>query len=215
MANMMKTLKKAAIGTVATGAMLMTAASPAQAQYRGDRYDRDRDGISAGEIIAGVVVLGGLAAILSSGDNDRYDNRGYDGRNYRNDNYGYNGGYDYNRYGNSRQAVNQCVNAVNQRSSYKRGARVDQVTRVERTGKGYRIEGRVSVNDRYNNRYNDRYNNGRYNDRNDGRYGNYDNRYGNDRYGYNNYGNSYGRDTGTFSCTVKYGRIDKLKVRGV
>ena len=228
MANMMKTLKKAAIGTVATGAMLMAAASPAQAQNRGDRYDRDRDGISAGEIIAGVVVLGGLAAILSSGDNDRYDNRGYDGRDYRGGDYGYdngrydngryNGGYDYNRYGNSRQAINQCVNAVNQRSSYKRGARVDQVTRVERTGKGYKIEGRVSTNDRYGNdrynngRYNDgRYNDGRYNDRNDGRYGNYDNRYGNDRYGYNN----YNRDTGSFSCTVKYGRVDKLKVRGV
>ena len=213
----MKTLKKAAIGTVATGAMLMAAASPAQAQNRGDRYDRDRDGISAGEIIAGVVVLGGLAAILSSGDNDRYDNRGYDGRDYRGGDYGYdngryNGGYDYNRYGNSRQAINQCVNAVNQRSSYKRGARVDQVTRVERTGKGYKIEGRVSTNDRYGN---DRYNNGRYND---GRYndGRYDNRYGNDRYGYNNnYGNNYGRDTGTFSCTVKYGRVDKVKVRGV
>ena len=223
MANMMKTLKKAAIGTVATGAMLMAAASPAQAQnrsnhYSGDRYDRDRDGISAGEIIAGVAVLGGLAAILSSGDNDRYDNRGYDGRDYRGGDYGYdngrydNGGYDYNRYGNSRQAINQCVNAVNQRSSYKRGARVDQVTRVERTGKGYKIEGRVSTNDRYGN---DRYNNGRYND---GRYndGRYDNRYGNDRYGYNNnYGNNYGRDTGTFSCTVKYGRVDKVKVRGV
>src|SRR3546814_16918432 len=30
-------------------------------------------GIGAGEIIAGAVVLGGLAAILSSSDNDRYD----------------------------------------------------------------------------------------------------------------------------------------------
>ena len=197
MANMMKTLKKAAIGTVATGAMLTAAASPASAQYYGDRYDRDRDGISAGEIIAGAVVLGGLAAILSGGDNDRYDDRdyrygdyGYNDRNYNNGRYG----YDYNRYGNSRQAVNQCVSAVQQRYYRNGGARVDQITRIDRNNKGYKIEGRVSVNDRYNSRYNDRY----------------DRRY-NDRYG-NGYG--YNRDTGSFSCTVKYGRIDKLKVRG-
>ena len=47
MANMMKTLTKAALGTVATGAML--SATPAAAQWN-DRYDRDRDGISAGEV---------------------------------------------------------------------------------------------------------------------------------------------------------------------
>lgn len=193
MANMMKTLTKAALGTVATGAML--SATPAAAQWN-DRYDRDRDGISAGEVIAGAVVLGGLAAILSSGgDNDRYDDR-YD-RRYNDRNYGYNNGYNYNRYGNSRQAINQCVNAVRQRAGYNGGARVDQITKVDRNSKGYKIEGRVSVNDRYNDRYY-----GRYNER-------YDRR-DRDRYGYSNR-----RDTGSFSCTVKYGRIDKLKVRGV
>ena len=204
MANMMKTLKKAAIGTVATGAMLTAAASPAAAQWN-DRYDRDRDGISAGEIIAGAVVLGGLAAILSSNDNDRYDDRDYrygdygynDNRNNGryNDRYNdrYNNGYNYNRYGNSRQAVNQCVSAVQQRAGYRNGgARVDQITRIDRNSKGYKIEGRISVNDRYNDRY--------------------DNRYDRGRYGYNN---NYNRDTGSFSCTVKYGRVDKLKVRGV
>ena len=90
-------LTKAAIGAATAGAMLMSAA-PAAAR---DRYDRD--GISAGEIIAGAVVLGGLAAILSSGDNDRYDR--YDDRyrgRYDDPRYGY--GYNYNRYGNSRSA---------------------------------------------------------------------------------------------------------------
>ncbi len=53
---------KAAIGAATAGAML--SATPALAR---DRYDhRDRDGIGAGEIIAGAVVLGGLAAILSA-----------------------------------------------------------------------------------------------------------------------------------------------------
>jgi hypothetical protein len=57
-------LTKAAIGAATAGAMLI-GATPAPAR------DRDRDGIGAGEIIAGAVVLGGLAAILSSSDNDR------------------------------------------------------------------------------------------------------------------------------------------------
>ena len=73
---------KAAIGAATAGAMLVSAA-PAAAR---DRHDRD--GISAGEVIAGAVVLGGLAAILSSGNNDRYDR--YDNR--------YRGRYDDPRY---------------------------------------------------------------------------------------------------------------------
>lgn len=188
MANM-KTLSKAALGTVVAGAMLTATATPAAAQS--SRYDRNRDGISAGEVIAGAVILGGLAAILSSNGRDRYDERTY----------GYDGyGYDYNRYGDSRQAVNQCVSAVQQRVAYdRRGtrARVDQVTRIDRTRTGYKIEGRISVDDRYG--YNNRYDDRRYDDRNYGY---------NDRYGYN-------RDTGSFSCDVKYGRIDRLKVRGI
>src|SRR3546814_20135803 len=88
---------KAAIGAATAGAMLIGSA-PAMAR---DRYDDD--GIGAGEIIAGAVVLGGLAAILASaGDrrDDRYRDR------YRDRRYGH--GYDYGRYGNSRSAVNQC-----------------------------------------------------------------------------------------------------------
>ncbi len=203
MANI-KTLSKAALGTVVAGAMLTATATPAAAQW--NRYDRNRDGIGVGEVIAGAVILGGLAAILSSGNNrDRYDERTYGD--------GYDGyGYDYNRYGNSRQAVNQCVSAVQQRVAYDRrggNARVDQITRIDRNSKGYTVEGRISVNDRYG--YNNRYDNGRYNDR----YGDY--RYG-DRYDNRRYDDRYSRggyDTGSFSCSVKYGRIDKLKVRGV
>ena len=106
---------KAAIGAATAGAML--SATPALAR---DRYDhRDRDGIGAGEIIAGAVVLGGLAAILSA-DNDRYDRYDRNDRRsrdrYNDPRYGY--GSDYGRYGNSRAAVGQCVRAVERGTSY-------------------------------------------------------------------------------------------------
>src|SRR6478672_8355370 len=109
----MKTISKALIGTVAAGAMAL-AASPAAAR---DRHD---DGIDAGDIIAGALVIGGIAAVASSIGKDRGYNGTYGGPYYggRYDNrYGNNYGYDYNRYGNSRQAVEQCVSAA-QRGAY-------------------------------------------------------------------------------------------------
>ena len=139
----MNKLGKAAISAATAGAMLMSAA-PAAAR---DRYDRD--GISAGEIIAGAVVIGGLAAILSSdNDRDRYDR--YDNR-YRDARYGY--GYDYNRYGNSRSAVNQCVNAVERGSRRYGNTDVTQVTSIDRKRDGYKIKGQVVVRDGYGGRW--------------------------------------------------------------
>ena len=141
---------KAAVGAATAGAMLASAA-PAAAR---DRYDRD--GISAGEIIAGAVVIGGLAAILSSSNNDRYDRNGrYDDRyrgRYENDaRYGY--GYDYNRYGNSRSAVSQCVSAVERGTSRYGRTDVTQVTSIDRKRDGYRVKGRVVVRDGYGGRW--------------------------------------------------------------
>lgn len=141
-------LTKAAVGAATAGAMLI-GATPAMAR------DRDRDGIGAGEIIAGAVVLGGLAAILSSGDNDRYDRDSrYNDRNrgrYEDARYGF--GYDYGRYGNSRSAVSQCVNSVERGSRRYGRTDVTEVTSIDRKRDGYRVKGRVIVNDGYRGRW--------------------------------------------------------------
>ena len=175
----MKTISKALIGTVAAGAMALSA-SPAAAR---DRHD---DGIDAGDIIAGALVIGGIAAIASSigNDNDRYNGT------YGGPYYGDNGRYDsrygnsYNRNGNSRQAVQQCVNAA-QRSAY--GARVTDIRSIDRKRDGYRIKGTVVVNERgggWGRDYNYRYN-----------------------------GRNY--DQGKFSCDVQYGRVVDVDFSGL
>ena len=177
-------LTKAAIGAATAGALLI-GATPAMARDRYDR-DRDRDGISAGEIIAGAVVLGGLAAILSSGDNDRYDRHDRDGRyddrgrgRYDDGRYGY--GYDYNRYGNSRSAVSQCVNSVERGSRRYGRTDVTEVTSIDRKREGYRVKGRVVVNDGYRGRW--------------GRGGSY--------------------DKGKFTCEIRYGRVQDIRFSGL
>ena len=139
----MKALTKYLTGAAAAAALTVTAAAPAQAQYRDYR---DRDGIDAGDIITGVAVIGGIAAILGALDND--GNR-----------YGYNNRYRYqNDY---RTAVNACAY---QAERYARGGRVS-VTDVDRRGRNsYRVRGVVDAGfggyggygyDRYD-RYNQR-----------------------------------------------------------
>jgi hypothetical protein len=178
----MKIISKALVGTAAAAAMAL-AASPANAR------DRRGDGIDAGDIIAGALVIGGIAAVASSIGNDRGYN-GTDGSPYYGDNdrydsrYGDRYGYDYNRYGDSRQAIQQCVSAA-QRGAY--GARVTDIRNVDRNRYGYKIKGTVVVNERGGG-------------------------WGRD-YNYRNSGRNY--DQGKFSCDVQYGRVVDLDFSGL
>ena len=194
MKTITKALRKGAIGTVAAGAMAMASATPATAQYR----DRDDGGISAGEIIAGAVILGGIAAVAGSiGNRDGY--RGYDRR------YGNTYGYGYTT---PRAAVEQCVAAATRearRYGY-RDARVTQIRDVDDKRDGWKVKGNVVVNGNrgyYNNRYNDRYRDYRYNNN---RYDNY--RYNNSRY-------DRGYDQGRFSCDIRRGRVTDIDFSGI
>ena len=94
--------------------------------------------VDAGDIIAGAIVIGGLAAILSSNarDGDERDGRGDDDA--------------WRRYGGSRRAIEQCVVAAEQRAS-RDGDRADvtRITDVNRTRGGYEVRGEIRTDDRY------------------------------------------------------------------
>jgi len=177
----MKAITKTLAGAAVAAAMTVTAASPAQAQIFGrDRHDRG--GIDAGDIITGVAVVGGIAAILSAfgRDDDRY---GYDNRyRYRND---------------YQAAVNACGYEAQR---YARGGQISVTDIDRRSGDSYRVRGVIDAAYGSYGNYGV-YGNSRYDRRYDNRYGRYDNRY--DRYGYGNYNQRV-----EFSCTARAdGRI--------
>jgi hypothetical protein len=185
----MTTITKALVGTVAAGAMAMAAAAPASAQIRDRDYDRG-DGISAGEVIAGAVILGGLAAVIASADNDRDD---YYDRDYRDNDRGGRDGYRYNngRRNNARVAVEECVRAAEQRAEYRSGssAEVYEVGRINRSRNGFEINGRIAVRNDYRGR---------------GWGGDYRRNYRNN-----------GWDEGRFSCDWRNGRVADIDFGGL
>lgn len=189
----MNIISKALVGTAAAGAMAMSSAAPASARDR----DYDRGGVSAGEIIAGAVILGGIAAVISSSNNrDRYDDRRYNDRRY-NDRRGYR-----NNRGTGRRAVERCVRAA-QRDARRAGFRradVTQIRDVDQTRYGWRVKGRIQVQEgRGGGRYDQR---ARYNR--------------NDRYNRNNRrGYRANFDKGRFSCDISRGRVVDLDYSGI
>lgn len=185
----MKTFTKVLVGTVAAGAMAVSAASPAAARDRGN-------GISAGEVIAGALVIGGIAAIAAAAsDNDNRDVRySYDraGYGYENARYG---------YGDSRQAVAQCVAAAEQganRASYGGRSDVTDVRSVRQTRNGFEVKGRIAVNS---------------NARGYRSNANYGSGWNGDYRGWNS--NLRGYDSGTFTCRTNYGRVANLDYNGI
>ncbi|MCA1661704.1 MAG: hypothetical protein LC648_05920 [Novosphingobium sp.] len=194
----MNTLTKALLGTGAAAAALVSTASPALA--------RDRDGIDLGDIIAGAVILGGIATVAGAiGNNrDRGYSYGYPYDGYGNDRYGYNDRYDRYGYrsGNPRQAVEQCVRTAERYASrYSYGGRADvtDIRDIDRTRRGYTVRGRIAVNTQGRGY--------RYGDRNYGR------GWDNDYRGWND--SLRGYDAGSFRCRVEYGRVTDIDIDGI
>jgi hypothetical protein len=194
----MKTLSKAtakgAIATVVAGALAISSATPALA----DR--RDNDGISAGDVIAGALVIGGIAAVAAAASRDD----GYS-RDYRYDRAGYGGDYRYDRdrgwRGSPRRAIEQCVYAAERNASrYSYGrADVTDIRQVRETRNGYEVRGRIAVNSM-----------GRDWRRGDGHYGR---GWGGDYRGWN--ASLRGYDAGSFKCKIERGRVVDIDFSGI
>ncbi len=203
----MKNLKKALVSSAVGVAVLVSSAAPANAQSYNDYNDRHRGGPSAGEVIAGVAILGGLAAVISAAtnnNNNRYDDRynrypntnGYPTNGYPTNGYPSNGyptnGYDNgyyrgsSQYNDGSQAIQQCIQAAQYEGRrYGTDVRVTQVRDVDRVRNGVRVRGDLVVNEgnRGGNRYDSRYR--------------------------NNY------DSGSFTCTIQRGRVVDVDIRGI
>jgi hypothetical protein len=107
---------------------------------RNDRRDdrhRDRDGVDAGDILSGVLILGGIAAIASAVEGDgRDERRSYPDADYRGVDYR---GVDYRGQttGGLDRAAQMCVARIEQ------DARVEGVESVDRDVSGWRVTGRL------------------------------------------------------------------------
>ena len=204
----MNTMTKGLIASVAAGAMALASATPAAAR------DRDgRDGISAGDVIAGALVIGGIAAVAAAASSNTDRSYGYDGASYgdegrgydRYDRYGrggWNDRYGYGAYrGNPREAVAQCVQIAERnagRYSYGR-ADVTDIRSVRETRSGYEVRGRIAVN-------------GMGRDWRNGD-GNYGRGWNGDYRGWNS--SLRGYDSGSFTCRIDRGRVVDLDYDGI
>ncbi len=113
----MQTLTKAVAGTIAAGAMVASAISPAMAQPR-----RDNDGIRTGEVIAGALIVGGVAAALAANNNNHRRVMPV----------------------SPRQAVDQCVRAA-ERGAIRYSGDVTDIRSVRQTRNGIEVRGRIAV----------------------------------------------------------------------
>jgi hypothetical protein len=134
------------VTAIVATAVLATSVTPAMAQgvYGGfgygnqgfgnrgyDRGRRHHRGIDAGDVIAGVAIIGVLAAIAGAASKS----------NHRNGDDRYRGNIN-----SEDQAADACASRVEQR--YGNSARVRGIDDVQRTRDGYEVRGTIETNDR-------------------------------------------------------------------
>ncbi len=140
-----------------SAAALSMVATPAMANHNwgwGDRHHRDR--VDAGDVLTGILIIGGIAAIASAASNknkkrDRYERReeSYPDQRDQRDQRDY--GRDDDRpewqsqrgseaSGGINGAINRCMSEVSRGSS-----KVKDVDSVAREGEGWRVMGRTNA----------------------------------------------------------------------
>ena len=107
--------------------------------FRHRRYRRNR--VDAGDVIAGVLVIGAIAAIASSASSSKRDRRTrddrYDNRDVQQRSQPRRGDARFNGESGIDGAVSQCVSAI------ERDVRVDSVDTVNRSADGWRVTGSI------------------------------------------------------------------------
>lgn len=109
--------------------------------HRYYRYRRHR-GVDAGDVLAGVLILGGIAAVASAASKSSRDNRyrDRDYRDYRDRPYDYRSNPRNSRAsdtGGLSRAVDMCMSEI------ERDVRVEQVDSVDRDGSGWLVTGTI------------------------------------------------------------------------
>jgi hypothetical protein len=127
----------------------MTAEHHRGYRYRGYRHRRHR--VDAGDVLAGVLIIGGIAAIANAASSSERRERNERYRDYREDRNDYRRDRDDRRdtrrsSGSGRGidgVVDQCLAEI------ERDVRVDEVESVDRTGEGWRVTGTIFNGDRF------------------------------------------------------------------
>ena len=139
---------------LASAAVFSLAASPAFAQGWGGGWNSDwggdwghhRNHVDAGDVLAGILIIGGIAAIASAASKNKRDRRD-DDRRYpgdypreRSNGYGNDNDQQWQQNGGVDNAVNRCTSEVSRGSD--RGTTVES---INRDGDGWRVEGRTGA----------------------------------------------------------------------
>lgn len=135
---------------LAGAAVLSMIATPAMARDRGwggwgGGWGRHHDRVDAGDVLAGILIIGGIAAIASAASSASKNKRAnpeyrdpppppQDSRDYGNDSRP-----QWNEGSGINSAVNRCIDEVSRGKSD-----VDSVDSVNREGDGWRVQGKVS-----------------------------------------------------------------------
>jgi hypothetical protein len=157
-------LKKSRIATVLASLAVASLAAPqAMARDRGwggwggwgGHHHRHRDRVSTGDVLAGILIIGGIAAVATAASNaNKNKRRDRDDYRYPDNDYPQrersSGGYandDRNDRSDSRggsdtaidSAIDRCMDEVSRGST-----KIDEVDSVNRDGDGWRVQGRTS-----------------------------------------------------------------------
>lgn len=109
--------------------------------YRYRRYRGHRHRVDAGDVLAGVLIIGGIAAIANAASKPERRVRDERYRDYRQDREYYRDRRDTRRSSGSGRGIDRAVDMC--LAEIERDVRVDNVDSVDRTGDGWRVTGTI------------------------------------------------------------------------